>query len=283
MDSEEVTVTADAPLVETSQGRVSGLIEEDQVKDLPLIGRNFYNLVVLTPGVTGRATGGGQSYAQANADIYNNEFGVGMNANGARAESNNFMIDSATVSSSQRNGVVNINPNAESVEEVRVLVNNFNAEYGRNGSVLVNVITKSGNNDFHGSVGAYYTNDSLQSKNYFQEQTANFNIPEFGRKEFSWGFGGPIKKDKTFFFVSGDVLRSDVAVERAPDHPHPAVHPVHAAGAAEQHLDRHRPRLPRLLHPRPQLPHRRPDPRRELLGRRPRSAPRSAPSPATCR
>ena len=74
--AEEVTVTAEAPLVETSQGRVSGLIEEDQVKDLPLIGRNFFNLVVLTPGVTGRATGGGQAYAQANADIYSNEFGV---------------------------------------------------------------------------------------------------------------------------------------------------------------------------------------------------------------
>ena len=127
--------------------------------------------------MTGRATGGGQSYAQSNADIYNNEFGVGMNANGARTESNNFMVDSATVSSSQRNGVANINPNAESVEEVRVLVNNFSAEYGRNGSVLVNVITKSGANDFHGSLGAYYTNDSLQSKNYFQKQTANFSTP----------------------------------------------------------------------------------------------------------
>jgi hypothetical protein len=210
--SEEVTVTAEAPLVETSQARVSGLIQESQVKDLPLIGRNFFNLVVLTPGVTGRATGGGQAYAQANADIYNNEFGVNMNANGARTESNNFMVDSATVSSSQRSGVVNINPNAESVEEVRVLVNNFNAEYGRNSSVLVNVITKSGANALHGSLAAFYTNDGMQSKNYFQEQTANFNIPEFGRKEFSWGFGGPIFKDKTFFFVSGDVLRSQVAV-----------------------------------------------------------------------
>ena len=210
--SEEVTVTAEAPLVETSQGRVSGLIEEDQVKDLPLIGRNFFNLVVLTPGVTGRATGGGQSYAQANADIYNNEFGVNMNANGGRTESNNFMVDSATVSSSQRNGVVNVNPNAESVEEVRVLVNNFSAEYGRNGSVLVNVITKSGANDFHGSFGAYYTNDSMQEKNYFQKQQAGFEHPEFGRKEFSWGLGGPVRKDRTFFFVSGDVLRSTVAV-----------------------------------------------------------------------
>jgi hypothetical protein len=210
--SEEVTVTAEAPLVETSQGRVSGLIEEDEVKDLPLIGRNFFNLVVLTPGVTGRATGGGQSYAQANADIYNNEFGVNMNANGGRTESNNFMVDSATVSSSQRNGVVNVNPNAESVEEVRVLVNNFSAEYGRNGSVLVNVITKSGANDLHGSFGAYYTNDSMQAKNYFQKQQAGFAHPEFGRKEFSWGLGGPVRRDRTFFFVSGDVLRSTVAV-----------------------------------------------------------------------
>ncbi|HUG52278.1 MAG TPA: carboxypeptidase regulatory-like domain-containing protein [Vicinamibacteria bacterium] len=212
--SEDITVTADAPLVETSQGRVSGLIREDQVQDLPLIGRNFFNLVVLTPGVTGRVTGGSQSYAQSNADLYNNEFGVGMNANGARTESNNFLVDSSTVSSSQRSGVANINPNAESVEEVRVLVNNFSAEYGRNGSVLVNVITKSGANDFHGSFGAYYTNDSLQSKNYFQEQTTGFEIPEFGRREFSWGLGGPVRKDKTFFFVSGDVLRSDVAVSR---------------------------------------------------------------------
>ena len=210
--SEEVNVTAEAPLVETSQARVTGLIEENQIKDLPLIGRNFFNLVVLTPGVTGRVTGGTQSYAQSNADLYNNEFGVGMNANGARTESNNFLVDSSTVSSSQRSGVANINPDAESVEEVRVLVNNFSAEYGRNGSVVVNVITKSGANNFHGSLGAYYTNDSMQSKNYFQKLTPDFRIPDFGRKEVSWGFGGPIRKDRTFFFVSGDVLRSDVAV-----------------------------------------------------------------------
>ena len=142
--AEEVTVRAEAPLVETAQGRVSGLIEQTQVENLPLMGRNFFSLVVLTPGVIGRATGGGQAYAQSNADLYNNEFGVNMNANGARTESNNFLVDSSTVSSSQRSGVVNINPNSESVQEVRVAVNNFSAEYGRNGSVLVNVITKSG-------------------------------------------------------------------------------------------------------------------------------------------
>ena len=211
--AEEVNVTAEAPLVETSQARVSRLIEEQQIKELPLVGRNFFNLVVLAPGVTGKVTGGSQSYAQSNADIYNNEFGVGMNANGGRAESNNFLVDSSTVSSSQRSGVANVNPNAETVEEVRVLVNNFSAQYGRNSSVLVNVITKSGANDFHGSLGTYYTNDSMQSKDYFQKQSGG-TIPDFSRKEISWGLGGPIRKDKTFFFVSGDVLRSTVAVSQ---------------------------------------------------------------------
>src|SRR5262249_38376010 len=118
--AEEVTVTAEAPLVETAEGRVSGLIQENQVKDIPLIGRTLSSLVVLTPGVVGRAAGGGQAYAQAVGDIYNNEYGVNMNANGARTESNSFLVDSANVTSSQRNGVTNVNPNTENVQEVRV-------------------------------------------------------------------------------------------------------------------------------------------------------------------
>jgi hypothetical protein len=209
-DSEEITVMGEAPLVETAEGRVSGLIEETQVKDIPLIGRNFFNLVVLTPGVTGTASGGGNAYAQATGDIFNNEFGVNLHANGARTESNSFLVDSGNVTSSQRNGVANVNPNAEMVQEVRISVNNFSAEYGRNASALVNIITKSGSNDWHGSLAAYYTNEGLQEKNVFQS-----SIPDFSRKEYSWGFGGPIVKDHTFFFVSGDVLRSSVATAKA--------------------------------------------------------------------
>ena len=207
--AEEVTVQATAAQIETSQGRVSGLIEESQIKDLPLAGRNFFSLVVLTPGVLGRATGGTQAYAQSSSDLYSNEFGVNMNANGARTESNNFLIDSSTVSSSQRSGVVNINPNTESVQEVRVSVNNFSAEYGRNGSVLVNIVTKSGTNNLHGAGSYYYTNNDLQAKNHFERTT-----PDFSRKEFSWGVGGPLVRDRTFFFASGDVLRSGVAISR---------------------------------------------------------------------
>lgn len=208
--AEEVTVTAEAPLVETAEARVSGLIEENQVKDIPLIGRNFFNLVVLVPGVTGLASGGGNAYAQASGDIYNNEFGVNMHANGARTESNSFLVDSESVTSSQRNGVANVNPNTENVQEVRVSVNNFSAEYGRNAGALVNIITKSGTNDWHGSVGTYFSNDSLQQKNVFQSA-----IPDFKRTEYAWGLGGPIRKDHTFFFLSGDVLRSSVAFSKA--------------------------------------------------------------------
>jgi Carboxypeptidase regulatory-like domain len=212
---EEVLVRANAQLVETSQGRVSGLIQESQVEDLPLVGRNFFNLVVLTPGVTGRASGGGQSYAQSNADIFINEYGVNMNANGARTESNNFLVDSSTISSSQRSGVANVTPNPEVVEEVRIAVNNFSAEQGRNGSVLVDIVTKSGSNNWHGSGSWFFSNNSMQGKNNFQEQTPGFQIPDFTRNEYAWGFGGPVKRDHTFFFTSGDVLRSDVAISRA--------------------------------------------------------------------
>ena len=168
---------------------------------------------MLTPGVTGRATGGGQAYAQSQADIYSNEYSVNMNGNGGRTESNNFMVDSATVSSSQRSGVVNVNPNAESVEEIRVLVNNFNAEYGRNSSVLVNVITKSGANAFHGSALRLLHERRPAVEELLPGADRELRqSPNYSRKEFSWGLGGPIIKDKTFFFVSGDVLRSDVAV-----------------------------------------------------------------------
>jgi hypothetical protein len=206
----ELTVTAEAPVVETSQGRVSGLIQDNQIQDLPLSGRNFYGLVVLTPGVTGVASGGGQAYAQASGDIFEPEFGVNLNANGARSESNSFLVDSASINSSQRNGVTNINPNAEDVQEVRVSVNNFSAEYGRNGAALVNIITKQGTNNFHGGLSWYHTNNVLQSRNEFQAK-----VPVFRRNEGAGSFGGPIRKNHTFFFVSTDILRSGVAFGRA--------------------------------------------------------------------
>jgi hypothetical protein len=204
--STQVNVTSEVPLVETGEAKISGHIQERQVSQLPLVGRNFMTLVVLTPGVTGLPSGGGQAYAQATGDIFSAEYGVNMNANGQRAESNNFSVDNASVNGSPRGGVSNFSPSADAVQELRVSVNNFSAEYGRNSSASVNVITKSGTNEFHGTAGWYHTNNKLTGRNsIFQPK-----VPVFRRNEANATFGGPILKNRLFFFGSVDVLKSGV-------------------------------------------------------------------------
>jgi hypothetical protein len=210
----EVTVTGAPPPVETSEARVSAQINERRVENLPMVARNFYSLVVLTAGIIGLPAGGGQAYAQATADIFNAEYGVNIQANGQRPESNSYLIDSASANGSPRGGVVNINPNADSVQELRVAVNNFSAEYGRNSSAVTNVVTKSGTNDLHGTVGWFHTNNHLTAGNIFQPASNKRadgtldRIPVFRRNEGNWSLGGPIRKDHTFFFGSMDFLRS---------------------------------------------------------------------------
>jgi hypothetical protein len=201
----EVVVTTEAPQIESAQASVSNQIDKRRVADLPLVGRNFYTLVVLTPGVTGLPSGGGQAYAQATGDVFSAEYGVNLNGNGQRAESNGFLVDSANVGATPRGGVTNVNPAADTVQELRVSVNNYSAEYGRNSSVLVNVVTKNGTNDFHGSLGLFHTNNRLQARTFTQTE-----VPVFRRNEANWTFGGPIVKNKTHFFAGMDILRSGV-------------------------------------------------------------------------
>lgn len=200
----QVTVEAAVPLIETGEAKVSGHIQQRQVAQLPLVGRNFMTLVVLTPGVTGLPAGGGQAYAQATGDIFAAEYGVNLNANGQRAESNSFLVDNTSVNASPRGGVTNYSPNADSVQELRVSVNNFSAEYGRNSSAMVNVITKSGTNEYHGTVGWFHTNNRLTGRNgRFQPR-----VPVFRRNEYNGSIGGPILKNRLFGFGSFDILRS---------------------------------------------------------------------------
>jgi hypothetical protein len=199
----QVNVNAEVPLVETGEAKISGYIQEKQISELPLTGRNFMTLVVLTPGVTGLPSGGGQAYAQATGDIFSAEYGVNMNANGQRAESNNFQVDGASVNGSPRGGVSNFSPSADAVQELRVSVNNFSAEYGRNSSAAVSVVTKSGTNEYHGTMGWFHTNNKLQARNTFQPR-----VPVFRRNEWNGTLGGPIIKNKLFAFGSVDFLRS---------------------------------------------------------------------------
>jgi hypothetical protein len=208
-----VTVSAEvASQVNLASGAVTGEVNETKVHELPLVGRNMYSLVVLTPGVTGTPTGGGQAYAQATADIFNAEYGVNLNANGQRAESNNFQVDSADVNGAPRGGVTNLTPNADSIQEVSILSNNFSAEYGRNAAAIVNVVTKAGSNDFHGTLSWFHSDTHLNSRTIFQNSGGyeDHGAPEFIRNEGAWSLGGPIRKDKDFVFGSMDFLRSGV-------------------------------------------------------------------------
>jgi carboxypeptidase family protein/TonB-dependent receptor-like protein len=212
--TQTVEVTATVNLVSTVTAAVSGQINETKVHELPLVGRNMFSLVVLTPGVTGLPSGGGQAYAQATADIFNAELGVNLNANGQRAESNNFMVDGATTNGNPRGGVTNLTPNADSIQEVQIQTNNFSAEYGRNSAAIVNVQTKAGTNDFHGTLSWFHTDTHLNSRNVFQTSGGlnNKGAPIFLRNEFAGSLGGPIRKDKDFAFGSIDMLRSGVGL-----------------------------------------------------------------------
>ena len=194
-----------------------------------------------------------------------------MNANGARTESNNFLVDSSTVSSSQRSGVANITPNPEVVEEVRVAVNNFSAETGRNGSVLVNIVTKSGSNTWHGSASYFYTNDSLQAKNEFQQQVRRFPAPRLRPQGVFLGARRTNPEGPHFLLH----LRRRAAIRRRHQSRgsdrDAAVHRLHEAEPAEQRVDVRDEHLPGIVQRRAQFP----DGWRSCSDRRAREAARS--------
>jgi hypothetical protein len=186
--TDTVTVAAEAPILETEQGRISSQIGSTQLRELPIPNRNIFNLMVLQPGMTGRSLGiellGGDSTPQ-------------FNANGMRADGNSFSVDDSSVNSISRGGRAEVTPNVETVAEVRITTNNFSAENGRNMGAQVNIATKSGSNEFHGSLWEYHRNNRLQSHNFFDA-----DVPVNRRNQFGYGIGGPIVRNRTFFYTT---------------------------------------------------------------------------------
>jgi hypothetical protein len=207
----QVTVSEAPPAVETSEARVSELTTAREVLDLPLAGRNVFNVIAQTPGVTG--TGLVSDRAGAN-DVFNAVSAPSVSANGQRGSSNGFYVDDTSVNDNPDEGGAKLAPNPDSIQEVRVSVNNYSAQYGRNSSVLTQVTTKSGTNGFHGSLFEYHTNNKLTARNVFQnspDPVSGRLLPVFRRNEFGGSFGMPIVKDHTFVFGSYDDLRSSQA------------------------------------------------------------------------
>jgi hypothetical protein len=194
--SEEVTVRADQTQdVDLETAQVSNLVDQRQMAALPLITRNPYQLVLLSPGTSQTDSSNG-----------------GFSVNGARDRNNNFLLDGVdnndTSVPGQANGVLTANP--ESTEEFRVITDTFNAEYGRNTGAIIDVVTKSGTNSFHGN--AYYFgrwNGFGGARDWFNPAEGINGGPmnPYIRHQFGFSLGGPIIKNKTFFFFNDEMDR----------------------------------------------------------------------------
>src|SRR6266851_160065 len=211
--TETVEVTGAAPLVDTTSTQLGAVVGERAVRELPLAQRDTYQLLELQPGVQG----------QLGVDnVYGSDRAGVVSVNGGRGRDNNFTVNGGD-GNDQFAGLPAIQPSPDAIAEFRVLTNTFDAEYGRNSGAVVNVVTKSGTNDIHGNAYEFFRNQNLNAKGFFDTTKLDYLQNQFGAT-----LGGPIKKDKTFFFVtyegdrirrgtSGDTVTVPTAAERAGD------------------------------------------------------------------
>ena len=208
--SSQVQVEADAPVVETSSSSVSYLIGEKEVRDLPLNGRNLMQLTLLAPGV--------QPVPQENTEGASTivPFGFGspqrFSIAGGRPQGQLYLIESTDTAGVWGNGtganLVGTTLGVDAIAEFEVLTNTYSAVYGGNGAV-VNAALRSGTNNLHGSAYEFLRNSALDARNYFDPLSGA--LP-FKRNQFGATLGGPIRKDKTFFFVNYEGLRQELTV-----------------------------------------------------------------------
>ena len=192
--SEEIQVTAAEPLVESQTSSLGQVVEESRVHELPLDGRNFVELAYLTPGVNG---GPSLGYTVQQGGIPEDQRGTAsIQANGLTATNNNFLLNGFD-NNEQQIGIEVIQPAIDAIQEFKVQTSSFGADIGRGGAV-VNVVLKSGSNQFHGSIYEFLRNSAFDAKNYFD--SASTPITPFKQNQFGGTFGGPIIKNRTFFF-----------------------------------------------------------------------------------
>jgi outer membrane receptor protein involved in Fe transport len=192
--SEQVTVTDTAPLVETGNAAMGEVVDHQQIVDLPLNGRNFAQLGTLIPGVVAAPAAVGGANGNATVGGFGNTTGS-FNVNGMRNQSNNFLLDGAPNNDSFNSGFV-MRPPPDAIEEFKIITHSYEAEYGRNAGSVVNVVTRSGTNKYHGSVWEFNREAAYAARNWFS--TAASGKPDYILNQFGVYLGGPIIKDKLF-------------------------------------------------------------------------------------
>ncbi len=201
--AEVVEVQADAALTQTESTKLGQIIDNRKVEDLPLNGRDFAQLARLNPGVSTSGGGGGQQGGEGGVS--------GFSSNGQRSTSNNFLVDGVDNNDYFAGQAAQI-PSIDSIQEFEVQTNTFSAEYGRNTGSVVNLVTKSGSNQLHGSAYEFFRNDILDARNYFNDD--QFQKSALRLNQFGGTFGGPIIKNRTFFFLNYEGFRRRAGITR---------------------------------------------------------------------
>jgi hypothetical protein len=196
--SQEVSVQGSAPMVDTTTTAVGDVVENREIKSMPLNGRHFLQLGLLVPGVSEPQQGSTQKqWGSQGGDI-------GFSVSGQRDSYNNFTLDGVNVMDTNYNTVV-VSPSVDSVEEFKILSDGYSAKWGIMPGAQVDIITRSGSNAVHGTAYEYLRNSAVDAKNYFDSATNS--IPPYKQNQFGATIGGPIQKDKLFYFVSYEGLR----------------------------------------------------------------------------
>jgi hypothetical protein len=205
--SQSVVVTGQAQLINTTSGSLTNLVNEQTISDLPLNGRNYVDLALLQPGITKHT---------------NNGTGLPVfSSNGAPIRSNSYLLDGAILSNEEGISAASITGTTlgvDGIREYRVITNSFSAEYGMTMGSQTVMVSKSGTNQFHGDAFEFLRNSALDARNYFDAPPSaiGHRLPEFRRNNFGGSFGGPIQKDKTFFFAVFEGLHQDLGTTNLP-------------------------------------------------------------------
>lgn len=217
----EVTVRAQAPLVNTANAAIGDVIENRRVEDLPLNGRYFLQLSLLVGGSAPSPQGG------AHEQWATNSGGFGFSVAGQRETQNNYNLDGVSVEEQFIN-TLSVNPSIDAIREFQVLENSYSAEGGIFSGAQINVSTKSGSNDFHGTLYEFLRNDKLDARNFFDDPARS--KPEYRQNQFGGSLGGPLVKNRTFFFANYEGLRIRQAVTNRTLLPTQALHDGNLSG-----------------------------------------------------
>ena len=207
--TERVTVSGEAPLVETTSASVANLVDSQQIRDLPLNGRDFIQLAALQEGVVIAPLASHQA----------GDSGIKLIISGTRPSQTGILLDGTDIKNNQGNtpgGLSGSLLGVDSIAEFRVITNVYSAEYGRFTGGIVTAVTRSGSNDFHGTLFEFHRNSALDARNFFDRDPDNPLVrsdpPGFKRNQFGFTLGGPIVKDQTFFFGSYEGLRERLGI-----------------------------------------------------------------------